>query len=168
MAALAGVEPVGLTPMRRTAFTARVDQDPSAWPFIYSHSSEYPCYFKPEAGSQLLCSLSDETPSEPMDAKPLEIDVARAIENINTISTLGLRSVTTTWAGLRTFAPDRGPVYGWDDAAEGFFWLVGQGGWGIVSSPAAGRIAAAAIAGDGLPADLAEAGLTPADLAPRR
>lgn len=168
VAELAGVQPIGLTPMRRTAFTARVDVDPSPWPFIYSHSSEYPCYFKPEAGQQLLCSLSDETPSEPVDARPLEIDVAMAIDHINTISTLNLRSVTTTWAGLRTFAPDRDPVYGWDDSVDGFFWLCGQGGWGIVSSPAAGRIAAAGFAGEGLPSDLAEAGLTPADLAPRR
>ena len=168
VAGLAGVEPIGLTPMRRTAFTARVDMDPTPWPFIYSHSSDFPCYFKPEAGQQLLCSLSDETPSEPVDARPLEIDVAMAIDHINTISTLNLRSVTTTWAGLRTFAPDRDPVYGWDDAVEGFFWLCGQGGWGIVSSPAAGRITAAAFAGEGLPAELAESGLTTADLAPRR
>ncbi len=168
VAELAGVQPVGLTPMRRTAFTARVDQDPTLWPFIYSHSSRYPCYFKPEAGQQLLCSLSDETPSEPVDARPLEIDVAMAIDHINTISTLNLRSVTTTWAGLRTFAPDRDPVYGWDDSVDGFFWLCGQGGWGIVSSPAAGRIAAAAIAGDDLPAELVEAGLRFEDLAPRR
>ena len=168
VATMAGVEPVGLTPMRRTAFTARVDVDPSPWPFIYSHGSEFPCYFKPEAGQQLLCSLSDETPSEPVDARPLEIDVAMAIDHINTISTLNLRSVVTTWAGLRTFAPDRDPVYGWDDAVDGFFWLCGQGGWGIVSSPAAGRIAAAAFAGDGLPADLAAAGLTSEQLAPRR
>ncbi len=168
VAELAGVQPLGLTPMRRTAFTARVDVDPTPWPFIYSHSSEYPCYFKPEAGQQLLCSLSDETPSEPVDARPLEIDVAMAIDHINTISTLNLRSVTATWAGLRTFAPDRDPVYGWDTDVEGFFWLCGQGGWGIVSSPAAGRITAAAFAGDGLPVDLADAGLIPADLAPRR
>lgn len=165
---MAGAEPIGLTPMRRTAFTTRIDQDPANWPLLYSQSSELHCYFKPEAGNQLLCSLADETPSEPVDARPLEIDVAQAIDHINTISTLDIRSVATTWAGLRTFAPDRDPVFGFDDQVEGFFWLVGQGGWGIVSSPSAGRITAAAIGGHPFPADLADSGLTPAHLEPRR
>ncbi|MEM7095278.1 MAG: FAD-dependent oxidoreductase [Actinomycetota bacterium] len=168
VADLAGVQPVGLTPMRRTAFTTRIDHDPTGWPLIYSQSSELHCYFKPEAGNQLLCSLADETPSAAVDAKPEEIDVAQAIENINAISTLNIRSVATTWAGLRTFAPDRDPVFGWDDGVDGFFWMVGQGGWGIVSSPSAGRIAAAAIAGTDFPADLAATGLTFEHLTPRR
>lgn len=168
VAEMAGVRPVGLTPMRRTAFTTRVDVDPNDWPFVYSRIPELPGYFKPEAGQQLLCSLSDETPSEPLDARPEELDIALAIENINTISTLGLRSVATTWAGLRTFAPDREPVFGWDDAVDGFFWLVGQGGWGIVNSPPAARVAAAAINDEPFPADLRDLGLSAADLAPRR
>lgn len=168
VAELAGVEPVGLTPMRRTAFTARIDVDPTPWPFLYSHNAEFPCYLKPEAGNQLLCSLSDETPSPPVDARAEEIDVARAIDNIAALTTLDLRRVTATWAGLRTFAPDRDPVFGWDDQVPGFFWLVGQGGWGIVSSPAAGRVTAAAIGGQPFPTDLAEVGLAAADLAPRR
>jgi D-arginine dehydrogenase len=158
---MAGVQPVGLTPMRRTAFTTKLDRDPTGWPLVYSQSSVLNCYFKPEAGNQLLCSLADETPSAPLDAKPEEIDVAKAIDHINTISTLGIRSVATTWAGLRTFAPDRDPVFGFDDEVEDFFWLVGQGGWGIVSSPAAGRIAAAAITDGSFPEDLSKAGLTP-------
>lgn len=168
VAEMAGVQPVGLTPMRRTAFTTKLDQDPAGWPLVYSMSPELTCYFKPEAGQQLLCSLADETPSEPLDARPEEIDVAKAIDHINTISTLDIRSVATTWAGLRTFAPDRDPVFGFDDEVDGFYWLVGQGGWGIVSSPTAGRITAAAITHDSFPEDLAEAGLTPAHLAPRR
>lgn len=168
VAGLAGVQPLGLTPMRRTAFTTRVADDPGDWPFVYSQVPEFPGYFKPEAGQQLLCSLADETASEPLDARAEEVDVALAIENINAISTLGLRSVMTTWAGLRTFAPDREPVFGWDDSVEGFFWLVGQGGWGIVNSPPAARVAAAAVTGDPFPADLSALGLTAADLAPRR
>ena len=94
--------------------------------------------------------------------------MARAIENINTLTTLGIRSVNTSWAGLRTFSPDRDPVFGWDDAVEGFFWMVGQGGWGIVSSPMAGQIAAAAVAGDPFPERLTELGLTAEHLTPRR
>lgn len=169
VATLAGVEPIGLTPMRRTAFTTRLgDRDPAGWPLVYSLIGGRPCYFKPEAGSQLLCSLADETPSEPLDARPEEIDVARAIDNINAISTLDIRSVATTWAGLRSFAPDRDPVFGWDDGVDGFFWMVGQGGWGIISSPSAGRVAAGLIDGAGLPADLVDLGLRPEALAPRR
>lgn len=168
VAQLAGARPVGLTPMRRTAFTARIDHDPSDWPFIYADIPELHCYFKPEAGNQLLCSLSDETPSEPCDARAEEIDVAMAIDHINQISTLNLRSVTTTWAGLRTFAPDRNPVFGWDDAVEGFFWLVGQGGCGIVTSPIAGRITADLIAGGPLPESVTDLGLDQATLGPRR
>lgn len=169
VARMAGVQPVGLTPMRRTAFTTRLgDLDPAGWPLVYSLVGGRPCYFKPEAGNQLLCSLADETPSEPLDARPEEIDVAQAIDNINSLSTLDIRAVATTWAGLRTFTPDRDPVFGWDDAVDGFFWMVGQGGWGIISSPSAGRVAASLIGGDGLPADLAGLGLVPEVLAPRR
>ena len=168
VAEMAGVEPVGLTPMRRTAFTTRSSVDPAGWPLCYSVVADRTCYFKPEAGAQLLCSLADETPSEPLDARPEEIDVAMAIDNINTLSTLEIRSVATTWAGLRTFAPDRNPVFGWDDAVDGFFWMVGQGGWGIISSPSAGRLAASSINGDPLPDDLSANGLTYEALAPRR
>ena len=165
---LAGVRPIGLTPMRRTAFTTKIAEDPSGWPFIYSPYDDRPCYFKPEPGQQLLCSLSDESPSEPCDARAREIDVAQAIDNINALTTLDIRSVSTTWAGLRTFAPDRNPVFGWDDEVDGFLWMVGQGGCGIVSSPAAGEIAAALVAAAAWPAPVAEHGLDEASLAPRR
>ena len=168
VATLAGVQPVGLTPMRRTAFTTRIDHDPTGWPFVYAPIANLHCYFKPEAGNQLLCSLSDETPSPPCDARPEEIDVAQAIDHINQLTTLDIRSVTTTWAGLRTFAPDRNPVFGWDDAAPGFMWMVGQGGCGIVSSPAAGQIAGALLRNEPLPEAVTSLGLTEEQLAPRR
>ena len=163
-----GVAPLGLTPMRRTAFTAPVEQDPSNWPFIYSFTPGLQCYFKPEAGQQLLCSLSEENPSEPTDAKAEELDVALAIDRIQTISTLTLRSVKTTWAGLRTFAPDRNPVFGWDDSVDDFMWMVGQGGCGIVTAPAAGQIAGALVRDEPLPQAITNLGLTKQDLAPRR
>ncbi len=163
-----GVAPVGLQPKRRTAFTARSPIDPTGWPFIYSSIPGLECYFKAEAGSQLLCSLSDEQESEPCDARPEELDIALAIERINTISSLDLRSVTTTWAGLRTFAPDRNPVFGWDDATDGFLWMVGQGGCGIVTAPAAGEIAGSLVRDDPLPTSVTDLGLTKKQLAPRR
>ena len=168
VAAACGVAPVGLQPKRRTAFTARAPVDPTGWPFIYSSIPGLECYFKAEAGAQLLCSLSDEQDSEPCDARPEEVDIALAIERINTISTLDVRSVTTTWAGLRTFAPDRNPVFGWDDAVDGFLWMVGQGGCGIVTAPAAGAIAGSYVRGEPLPAPVTDLGLTAEALAPRR
>lgn len=168
VAAACGVAPVGLQPKRRTAFTARAPVDPTGWPFIYSSIPGLECYFKAEAGAQLLCSLSDEQDSEPCDARPEEVDIALAIERINTISTLDVRSVTTTWAGLRTFAPDRNPVFGWDDAVDGFLWMVGQGGCGIVTAPAAGAIAGSHVRGEPLPAPVTDLGLTAEALAPRR
>ena len=162
-----GVEKLGLMPMRRTAFTAPIEHDPSDWPFIYSFTPELQCYFKPEAGNQLLCSLSEENLSDPVDARAAELDVAMAIDRIQTISTLTLRTVKTTWAGLRTFAPDRNPVFGWDDSVDGFLWMVGQGGCGIVTSPAAGQVAGALIRGEPLPNTVTDLGLTKQDLAPR-
>ena len=168
VAELAGVEPVGLSPMRRTAFTTPVAADPSSWPFVYCDDPELHCYLKPEAGNQLLCSLADESPEAPRDTRAEEIDVAMAIDRINTITTLGLRSVATTWAGQRTFAPDRNPVWGFDDQVEGFYWLVGQGGWGIISSPAAGRIVKAAVVDAAFPSDLASKGLSMQGFGPER
>jgi len=168
IAIMAGAQPIGLMPLRRTAFTAPATADPRGWPFVYAPISHLHCYFKPEAGGRLLGSLSDETPSAPCDARPEEIDVALALDHINTLTTLELRSVTTTWAGLRTFAPDRDPVFGWDDRVEGFMWLVGQGGCGIVTSPAAGDIVAALLDGRPLPRSIADLGLSTGQLAPRR
>lgn len=165
---LAGAAPLGLTPCRRTAFTTTIDQNPEAWPFIYNPRVAATCYFQPEAGNQVMGSLADATPTEPSDARPEEIDVALAINNINELTTLDIRSVNTTWAGLRTFAPDRHPVFGWDDSVDGFCWAVGQGGCGIVTSRAAGEVVGAVVRGDELPPSIADLGLTLADMAPRR
>ena len=98
-------------------------------------------YIKPD-GPQLLCSPADETPSEPCDAKPLEEDIALAIERINTATTLNIRSVNSSWAGLRTFTTDRSMVIGPDPDEPSFIWCVGQGGTGIQTSPAAGQLTA--------------------------
>lgn len=165
---MAGAAPIGLTPCRRTAFTTTIDQNPEAWPFIYNPRVEATCYFQPESGNQLMASLADQTPTVPGDARPEEIDVALAINNINELTTLDVRSVNTTWAGLRTFAPDRHPVFGWDDAVEGFCWAVGQGGCGIVTSRAAGEVVGSVVRNEPLPSSIADLGLTLVDMAPRR
>lgn len=136
----AGVEPVGLQPMRRTVFMTRSPHpDSSDWPLVADADHDW--YLKPD-GPQFLCSPADETPSHPCDAKPREEDVAIAIERINTATTLGIRAVTSTWAGLRTFAPDRAMVIGPEPGRPSFVWLVGQGGTGIQTAPGAGRLVA--------------------------
>lgn len=140
VALAAGVDPVGLQPMRRTVFMTPSPRAGSAgWPLVADVDHEW--YLKPD-GPQFLCSPADETPSDPCDAKPREEDVALAIQRINTATTLGIRAVTSTWAGLRTFAPDRAMVIGPEPGRPSFVWLVGQGGTGIQTAPGAGRLVA--------------------------
>jgi D-arginine dehydrogenase len=160
VAALAGAQPVGLVPKRRTAFMVKAPQAAGHWPLTADAAHTF--YFKPD-GPQLLCSPADETPSEPCDARPQEIDIARAIERINEMTTLGIRSVRSSWAGLRSFVPDGGMVIGFDDEVEDFFWLAGQGGTGIQTSPAAGALTADLVGGRE-PRD----GIDPTPFAPTR
>ncbi len=166
LAALAGVAPVGLEPRRRTAVLV----DPpagvvvSAWPFVSDIEERF--YFKPEAGS-LFLSPADETPTAPGDAQPDEWDVATAVERVETATTLQINRLKARWAGLRTFAPDRLPVVGFG-SAPGFFWLAGQGGYGIQTSPALSRTAAALALGLPLPVDLAECGVEAGPMSPIR
>jgi len=143
VAVMAGARPVGLVPKRRTVFMVTAPVGSSHWPLVATAGHTF--YFKPE-GTQLLCSPADETPSAPCDARPDEVDIASAIERINEATNLGIRSVRSSWAGLRSFVPDGGMVIGFDDDVDGFFWLAGQGGTGIQTSPAAGALAADLIA----------------------
>jgi D-arginine dehydrogenase len=143
VAAALGVPPVGLRPMRRTAAVARSDRVDRAWPIVADVGETF--YFRPE-GAGVLVSPADETPSEPCDARPEDVDVALAVERVNEATVLGLRSVLTAWAGLRTFAPDREPVLGADPAAP-MWWLAGQGGFGIQAAPAMARLVAGAVTG---------------------
>lgn len=141
---MAGAQPLGLVPKRRTAFMVTAPEGSSHWPLTVDAAHTF--YFKPD-GPQLLCSPADETPSEPCDARPDEVDIALAIERINEMTTLGIRSIRSSWAGLRSFVPDGGMVIGFDTEVENFFWLAGQGGTGIQTSPAAGALAADLIRG---------------------
>lgn len=165
VAHMAGVEPVGLQPMRRTAFMVPGDAQYSNWPMVVDADQRF--YFKPD-GAQLLCSLAEEEPSEPTDPRPRVEDVALAIERINEATSLGIRSVNSQWVGLRTFAPDREMVIGEEPAAPGFFWLAGQGGTGIQTAPAYGSLLASLVTGEQLSDTLIEAGVDPTMTSPRR
>jgi D-arginine dehydrogenase len=167
IAGLGGVPTIGLQPLRRTAFTcpAPADVDVRSWPLVADIDDRF--YFKPE-GPQLLCSLADETLSPPCDATPEPLDVALAIERINEGTTLDLRHVRRAWAGLRSFVADRNPVVGYDVDAPGFFWLAGQGGYGIQTAPALARAAAGLALDAHLPQDLIDVGITDGELSPAR
>jgi len=169
VADLAGVPRVGLTPLRRTIAVVRVPDperlrtpDGTRLPMVVEARERF--YFKSE-GADLLVSPGDETPSPPCDARPDELDVAVALERVEAVTQLGLRSVRTAWAGLRSFVPDRRPVVGsWPDH-PGFHFLAGQGGAGIETAPALAALAAAVVTGAAPPPDVA---VDPAVLAPRR
>jgi D-arginine dehydrogenase len=154
VADLAGLGPLGLTPLKRTAFIVEAPPgaDIAAWPSVIEIEESF--YFKPEAG-RLLVSPADETPAEPHDAWPEDLTVAECVERMQEAADIPVRRIIRAWAGLRTFAPDRAPVIGFDPAAPGFFWLAGQGGYGVQSSPAAARVAAALALGEALPTDIA-------------
>ncbi len=165
IARMAGVKPVGITPLRRTIFMAPGAEEYQDWPLVANVEMEW--YFKPD-GLQLLCSLSEEKPSPPCDARPEPLDIALAIERINQATTLGIRSVRSSWTGLRTFAPDREMVIGFAPDAEGFFWLVGQGGTGIQTAPGAGELTASLLLDWQASPRLVDHGLDPAVLSPAR
>jgi len=165
VAAVAGVEPVGLAPMRRTAFMVPGRREWSGWPAVVDIDQDW--YFKPD-GEQILCSPAEEEPSMPCDARPEELDIALAIDRINRATTLGIRTVRSAWTGLRSFVSDRSMVIGFDCVAEGFFWLAGQGGTGIQTAPAAGRLASSLITAGEMPPDQIRAGVRAEDFAPGR
>ncbi len=146
VARLAGAAPLGLTPCRRTGLI--IDPAPyqtEHWPLI--NDVDHTWYVRPEARTRLMVSPADETPMPPQDIQPDELDIAIAIERMQQALEIAVRRVERSWAGLRTFTPDRSLAIGWDGAAEGFFWCVGQGGYGIQTAPAAGRLVADLIAG---------------------
>ncbi|WP_078289936.1 FAD-binding oxidoreductase [Mycobacterium sp. D16R24] len=162
-----GARPVGIQPLRRTAFMVSASQaNPTgSLPMTLDVSESF--YFKPD-GTQFLCSPADETLQSPGDPRPDELEMARAIGMINKATTLGIRSVNSAWAGLRSFTSDRTPVVGEDPDVEGFFWYAAQGGYGIQMAPALARVGAAFATGNPLPEALAVRGLTSAMLRPDR
>jgi D-arginine dehydrogenase len=146
VAVAAGERPLGIQPMRRTLTQLRIEP-PAAptLPLVIDASERF--YFKPEAGGRLWLSPHDETPCEPSDCAAEEYDVAVAIDRLEQVVDWRVERVERSWAGLRSFAPDRLPVYGFSASGRGFFWFAGQGGFGIQTAPAAARIAAALLLG---------------------
>jgi D-arginine dehydrogenase len=130
----------GLSPRRRTMVISPTSEPVEAdWPVVADIGEAW--YFKPESGGVLM-SPGDETEVPPGDVRPDPLDVAMVIERINEVTTLGLRSVRTSWAGLRTFAPDRAPVVGPHPDEPGLFSFVGQGGYGVQMAPALAKVGA--------------------------
>ncbi len=147
VARMAAASPIPISPYRRTVVQLEVDPKASAdLPLLMDAAGRF--YAKPEAGGRLWLSPHDETPSPPCDAAPEEIDVATAIARLEMLVDWKIVRRERAWAGLRSFAPDRAPVYGFDPVCAGFFWFAGQGGFGIQTAPAAARLGAALLLGD--------------------
>jgi D-arginine dehydrogenase len=164
VAGIAGARPLGIGPLRRTVAQLRTAPRPPAdLPLVLDISGRF--YFKPEHG-KLWLSPHDETPCPAYDAAPEELDVALAIDRFEQVVDWRIEAVEHKWAGLRSFAPDRLPVYGFDTGVPGFFWFAGQGGFGIQTAPAAARLGAQLALG--LPRDAMTETLDPWLYAPAR
>ncbi|HWK42550.1 MAG TPA: FAD-dependent oxidoreductase [Croceibacterium sp.] len=164
VARIAGARPLGVQPLRRTIAQLRTDPPPPGdLPLVLDINGQF--YFKPEHG-KLWLSPHEETPSEPCDAAAEELDVAIAIDRFEQVVDWHVQAVERKWAGLRSFAPDRLPIYGFDPRVEGFFWFAGQGGFGIQTAPAAARLGAQILLGLGQEG-MTEA-LDPAAYSPQR
>lgn len=158
IAAMAGLKPIGLSPRRRTAitFAGPSTADASRWPMCMGVSEDF--YFKPDAG-MILASPANEDEMYPCDVQADELDVAICVDRIEMYTTLEVRRIASRWAGLRTFTVDRGPGIGPDPEDDDFIWCVGQGGYGIQSSPAVSRLCASFALGTPVPFDLSKLGL---------
>lgn len=179
----AGALDIGLTPLRRSVcvidpakcggmpetvagtMAGTVAETVNDWPLVLDIDDAF--YFKP-SGGMIWLSPADEDPSPPCDAAPDELVLAEAIDRFEAATSLSVRRIEHKWAGLRSFVADRTPVVGFDPKVPGFFWLAGQGGYGIQTSPALSEIAAALICGRGLPAASAATGVRLAALDPSR
>lgn len=144
VAEICGVARLGIAPKRRTMVQLRVGQTGlKDLPLV--NDSEGSFYFKGEGDQSIWLSPHDEIDTEPCDAAPEEIDIATAIDRFESVVNWPIERVERSWAGLRSFAPDRVPVYGFDPDVPGFFWCAGQGGFGIQTSPAAGKLSASVL-----------------------
>lgn len=167
VARLCGVAPVGIVPHRRTAITVDLPEGIDASRLPEVNEVEEIFYFKPEGG-RLLASPADATPCEPADVQPEELDIAYAAHYVEEATTLAVRRVFKSWAGMRSFSADRLPVIGPATDAPSFFWLAGQGGYGILTSPALGSLAAARLTQSPVPELLSREGITAETFSPAR
>ena len=135
------------------------------WTLVIDADEKF--YFKPDSG-RLLGSPSDETPVEPCDVQPEELDIAIAVDRIMKATSVDIRHIRNKWAGLRSFVADKTLVAGFDPVQEGFFWLAGQGGYGIQTSPAMATLSASLITGQRFPEYIEDRGVSAAKLDPKR
>lgn len=167
VANMAGARPIGLVPKRRSAIV--VDAPTNAalhtMPAVEMIGSE--AYFKPEAG-RIMASFGDETPCEPQDAQPEELDIALTADWLERHTTISLRRIEHSWAGLRSFVADGAPVVGFDDELDDFFWLAAQGGYGIMMAPTLARASRSMIETGAFPDELIAQGVTEEVLSPSR
>lgn len=167
VATMAAVETINIQPLRRTAILIDgPDNEVSAdWSMVVEFREEF--FFKPDAGKIMACPANEDL-SEPCDVQPEDLDIAYAVHYAEDTLDLSVNKIGHSWAGLRSFVEDRGPVIGFDPKAEGFFWLAGLGGFGIQTAPASGRLAAALITGEGIPQDMKDFGLEDSLISPAR
>lgn len=166
IAEIAGLLPLGLQPMRRTVIIVPPPENmKETWPLVIDVDDDF--YFKPESG-RLLASPGDETPMPACDVQPDELDIAITIDRIQKAAEIPAPRIENSWAGLRTFSRDRTPVAGFDPDAEGFFWFVGQGGYGIQTAPAMGRMAESLIIDGQMPDIMAAYDVSETTYAPAR
>lgn len=167
IAAMAQAPQLGLTPKRRTAltFAPPAGLAVAEWPCVLDADEAF--YFKPDAG-RILASPADETPTPAGDAQPEDLDIAVTVDRIETATTLKVQRIAAKWAGLRTFAPDKVPVVGMDPDTPGFFWLAGQGGYGIMTSPALSAVAAQLLLEGRFSQTISGQGVTAGALSPAR
>jgi D-arginine dehydrogenase len=160
-----GVAPLGIAPKRRTMVQLRVSQSGLRdLPLVDDAKGTF--YFKGEGDGTIWLSPHDEIETDPCDAAPEEIDIAIAIDRFEQVVDWRIERVERSWAGLRSFAPDRLPVYGFDAKVPGFFWCAGQGGFGIQTSPAAAKLAASELLDDA--PDESVANIDASTFSPRR
>ncbi|HIG09952.1 MAG TPA: FAD-binding oxidoreductase [Alphaproteobacteria bacterium] len=167
IAILAGCKPLNLKPKRRTViiFESSKNINTSNWPVVIDIEDKF--YFKSEAG-KILASPADETDSLPCDAQPEEIDIAMTVDRIENATNFKIKRIEHKWAGLRSFFPDRTPIVGEDPSISNFYWLAGQGGYGIQTSPGISKIIECLITGKIWPSYLSELLIHPKTLLPNR
>ncbi len=169
VAEMAKIAPIDIRPLRRTVILvpppAEIGPDIDGLPFVMDAGQGF--YFKPDAG-KILVTPGDQHLSPPCDAQPEEMDIARAVHYLEKATGLKIQKVAHSWAGLRNHVADGHPVVGFDPEAAGFFWLAAQGGFGIKTAPAMGRIAASLITEGRMPQDICDLGLTEDRISIRR
>jgi len=165
--ALAGAKPIGLVPKRRTAIQFRPPAgiDVARWPSVIDADEQF--YFRPDAG-KIMASPADETPMPPCDVQPEDLDIAILVDRLEQAVTLPIPRIDSRWAGLRSFVADKTPVIGYDEQVEDFFWLAGQGGYGIQTAPGIAGLVAALARHEPVPSDLADLGVTEGAVSPAR